>query len=64
MNAALLGLISLAAFDERDRWRWHWTILGLLFLVLAYDEAASLHERLTPIGRALVPGEGYCSSPG
>ena len=58
VNAALLGLIGLAAFDERDRWRWHWTILGLLFLLLAYDEAASLHERLMPIGRALVPGEG------
>lgn len=58
VNAALLGLISLAAFDERDHWRWHWTILGLLFLLLAYDEAASLHERLMPIGRALVPGEG------
>jgi hypothetical protein len=58
VNAALLGLISLAAFDERDRWRWHWTVLGLLFLLLAYDEAASFHERLMPIGRALVGGEG------
>ena len=57
-NAALLGLIGLVAFDARDRWRWHWTFLGLLFLVLAYDEAASLHERLTPLGRAIVPSDG------
>jgi len=56
-NGALFGLIGLVAFDERDRWRWHWTILGLLFLVLAYDEAASLHERLTPVGRAIVPSD-------
>jgi hypothetical protein len=57
-NAALFGLIGLVAFDERDRWRWHWTSLGFLFLVLAYDEAASLHERLTPLGRAIVPSDG------
>jgi hypothetical protein len=58
LNAALLGLVGLAAFQERDRWRWHWTVLALVFLLLAYDEAASFHERLMPLGRALVGGEG------
>jgi hypothetical protein len=30
----------------------------VLFLLLAYDEAAQMHERLIPLGRALFGGQG------
>jgi hypothetical protein len=57
-SAGMVGLTTLAAFASRDRWRWHWLILGMLFVLLAYDEAASLHESLIPLGRAIVPSDG------
>lgn len=42
--AALLGVVARIAFVQRDRYRWHWLALGLLFVLLSLDEAAMIHE--------------------
>ena len=57
--AALLALLAARAFNEGSRWRRHWAGLVVIFLVLAYDEASSLHERLVPIIRQVVEAKGF-----
>ena len=42
----LLSVIATQQRAARSRWYWHWVGLACLFLLLSYDEAASLHERL------------------
>ena len=50
----LLALIAIGKATQRDPWMWHWIGLACLFLFLAYDEAASVHEMLTdPLREAL-----------
>jgi hypothetical protein len=57
-NSSLLALAALRAFGAGDPWRRHWAGLGALFLLLAFDEAAQMHERLIPLGQALFGGQG------
>lgn len=45
-NALLLTLIAGATFQARDRWRWFWCGLALIFVYLSMDEAAIFHERV------------------
>ena len=45
---------ALADFWERGRWRFHWLFLAALLFLMAFDEAAQLHERLIdPVHRML-----------
>lgn len=45
---------AVAAFAERGRWRFHWLALSALLFLMAFDEAAQLHERLiAPVHRVL-----------
>jgi hypothetical protein len=57
-NASLLGAIWLRARFAGSTWQWHWLVLALVFLLMAYDEAASLHERLIPLMREFVGSSG------
>lgn len=43
----LLALIAMRHKQNGMRWWRHWCVLAAIFAVLAYDEAAMLHERLT-----------------
>jgi hypothetical protein len=43
---ALLFAIGAAKALQKDKFRYHWFALALVFLVLSIDEASSLHERL------------------
>ena len=56
--SALLALLAVRAYDEGSAWRRHWAGLTVIFLLLAYDEASSLHERLVPIIRQAAHTEG------
>ena len=56
--ACLLGLIARHTWDQRDRWRRHWAGLSLIFLFLATDEAAQIHEMLDPLLRKLLHASG------
>lgn len=42
-------LAAAVAFRTGNRWRWHWSVLAALMLVLSFDEAARLHESLIPL---------------
>jgi hypothetical protein len=54
--AVLISAISLTITKTHDRHIRHWQILGLIFLYLSMDEAASLHEQMGIIGRILKTG--------
>ena len=56
--AALLGVIARVERDASSTFVRHWKILALIFLYLAVDEAAELHELLIDPMRALVGAGG------
>ena len=58
LGVFLLALLAVRAYDEGSAWRRHWAGLTVIFLLLAYDEASSLHERLVPIIRQAAHTEG------
>lgn len=45
LNAIVLGLLAVTAPGRRDRRRW--AVLALLTLLVSFDEAAGLHERMS-----------------
>jgi hypothetical protein len=47
--ALLLSAISFTKTKTRDRFSRHWQFLGLIFLGLSLDEAASFHEKMSII---------------
>lgn len=50
----LLIVIGESKKDPRDKFRWHWSILGFVFFYLATDEMLVLHEQtIGPIKNAL-----------
>ena len=56
---ALLALNAARAYAEGSSWRHHWTGLVALFLLLAFDEAAQMHEELNRLIGRSVELEGY-----
>ena len=66
MASGLLGLAAWAtrrAAAEQAARRsglWHWAVLGVVFFLMAFDEAASLHEMLMdPVRETLGVGRGF-----
>lgn len=64
---AILLAATLAAITAGARWRTpgtgrlFWAALAAILLVMTFDEAFQLHERLTPLGRDLLdlPHDAY-----
>lgn len=57
--ALLFAFIGAWKHSIRDKFRFHWMGLALIFLFLSFDEAAVLHERLIKPMRAIVGAEGF-----
>lgn len=57
--AGLLAVIASVQHRVGDGFKWHWTVLSALFLLMSLDEAASFHERLIEPMRALLGAEGW-----
>lgn len=51
----LLALIAAAKRQGKDRFRWHWLLLSLIFIYLSADEAAVLHEELGSLLGTYIP---------
>jgi len=56
--ALLLAMISAWKNSARDKFRFQWIILALIFLLLSIDEVSTLHERLIKPMRAVFGAEG------
>lgn len=57
--ALLLAFIGAWKNSVKDKFRFHWMGLTLIFLFLSFDEAAVLHERLIKPMRAIAGTEGF-----
>lgn len=57
--ALLFAAISTWKFSIKDKFKYQWAGLVLVFLYLSIDEAAVIHEKLIKPMRALVNFEGY-----
>jgi len=57
MAGILLAMIAAHERQLGSRWWRHWAVLAALFVLLAYDEAAGLHEQLNePLAASLSTG--------
>jgi hypothetical protein len=57
LAALLLAVIAAVKFPDRDRYRYHWLGLALLFVGLSADEVAMFHEYpIDPLREALNAG--------
>lgn len=61
--ALLFGLIGAWKNLVKDKFRLHWNGLALIFLLLSFDEAAVLHERLIKPMRSIVGSGGIFHFP-
>lgn len=52
LTAALTLMLATEKWRQRDRWRCHWMLLGLGFLLMSMDEMASLHESVNVVTEA------------
>ncbi len=57
--ALALAGITLLKRLERDRWTRHWGGLSLIFLLLAWDEIAEIHERFIEPMRRVFDLQGF-----
>lgn len=62
-SAALLltcagALFLVARYLKPSEARWPWYLLSAVFAFLAFDEALSIHERLIPLMRDILPVDG------
>jgi len=58
LACSLLLALVFRGIPKGDRGRLAWIVLAALFAFLALDEFAGLHERLVPVGKALLSGPG------
>lgn len=56
--ALLLGVIGYVKRREQDQWAGQWVSLAAIFFYLSMDEAASLHEMVNPLARAVLDRAG------
>lgn len=57
-SALLLGIRTRVAFLEGDRLRHHWLLLAVLFVAMAFDEAAQIHETVIGPLRHVLATDG------
>lgn len=53
-----LGIIALAAFRQRDRFRFHWVGLALVFMMMSIDEQILAHESVGNVVHRLADTSG------
>jgi len=54
-----LGIIALHEHHGGSRWWRHWAVLAVMFVFMAYDEAAGLHEKAIEPLRELLDAGGF-----
>ena len=55
----LLTAIGIWKISVKDKFRFHWIGLALIFFFLSIDEAAVIHENMIKPMRAIVGAEGF-----
>lgn len=55
----LLAAIGIWKISMKDKFRFHWIGLAMIFFFLSIDEAAVIHENMIKPMRAIVGAEGF-----
>lgn len=56
--SVLLAAIARVVSRSGERYAFHWAVLAAVFLYLAVDEGVAIHEKLSPLGRAMLRAFG------
>lgn len=57
-SAVILGTIAISKKNDGDRYALHWLTLFIIFFLMAFDEAASLHDMLDRPLKYLINTDG------
>lgn len=57
--AWLLFEVAGIAAKQRSHFKWHWYFLAALFLLLSFDEFASIHEKISAVLSARMENTGF-----
>ena len=57
--AALTFVIASAKFAQKDRYRYEWWLLGIVFLYLSVDETSVIHEKFSALLKGLPDLGGW-----
>lgn len=58
LSVLILFMISTIAFYRNDPLKIYWLVLSVIFLLMSFDEAAQLHEKLNDVVRSIIPVSG------
>ncbi|SIT88249.1 hypothetical protein SAMN05421665_2661 [Yoonia rosea] len=59
LSAVLLFLITAIVYQRNDPLKIHWLILAITFLLMSFDEAAQMHEKLGSAVESALPTVGF-----
>jgi hypothetical protein len=59
ITSALAFLLASAKFSQKDKYRFEWLLLGLVFLYLSIDESAIIHEKFSALLKNLPDINGW-----
>lgn len=57
--AALTFIIASIKFSQKDKYRFEWLLLGVVFLLLSMDEASVIHEKFNVLLKNLPDFNGW-----
>lgn len=58
LSLLMLVIISTISFHRNDPIKMYWLVLAAIFLLMLFDEAAQLHEKLNNVVRSIIPVSG------
>ena len=59
ITSALAFVIGSAKFSQKDKYRFEWLLLGLVFLYLSMDESAIIHEKFSILLKNMPDVNGW-----
>ncbi|MBL8079819.1 MAG: hypothetical protein JNM55_17765 [Anaerolineales bacterium] len=59
ITSALAFVIASAKFSQKDKYRFEWLLLGLVFLYLSMDESAIIHEKFSILLKNMPDVNGW-----
>lgn len=59
LSVSILVIISIISFNRNDPLKIYWLVLAVTFLMMSFDEAAQLHEKLNFVVRSTIPVSGF-----
>jgi hypothetical protein len=59
LTSAVAFVLAAAKFSQRDRYRFEWLLLGIVFFYLSMDESSVIHEKFSSLLKDLPDINGW-----